>query len=190
MENKSDMTKPGNTGEPPRPEEQQEIKVIDYLRAVRSHIRNGKNKDAYSLLLQATVQYPEDPLILSYYGSLQAIVDKKFRSGVENCKRAIRMLEEQGPPSEKAYYPVFYHNLGKAFIAAGRKKDALDALKKGLKYESGNSDLKKELQDLGVRKQPPLPFLDRSNPINVVLGMIWKSEKKAPPGKKSGGRGQ
>jgi len=190
MENKNDMTKPGNTEEPTKSEEQQEIKASDYLRAVRTHLRNGKNKEAYRFLLQAIVQYPEDPLVISYYGYLQAVVDKKFRSGVENCKRAILLLKEQGPSSEKVPYPVFYLNLGKAYVAAGRKKDALDALKKGLKYDSGNSDLKKELQDLGVRKQPPVPFLDRSNPINVVLGMIWKSEKKAPAGGKSGGRGR
>jgi tetratricopeptide (TPR) repeat protein len=190
MENKSDRNKPGNLGEPPRPEEQQEIKASDYLRAVRTHLRNGKIKDAYSFLLQANVQYPEDPLILSYYGYLQAVVDKKFRSGVENCKRAILLLKEQGLSSEKVPYSVFYLNLGRAFVAAGRKKDAIDALKKGLKYDSGNIDLKKELQGLGERKQPPVPFLDRTNPINKYIGMILKSEKKAPPKGKSGGRGR
>lgn len=190
MNNQDVPKKTGNAGEAGPAAQNEEIKPIDYLRAVRSHIRNGKHKDAYSLLLQASVRFPDEPLILSYYGSLQAAVDKKFRRGVENCKRAILMLEEGGPSSEKTYYPVCYHNLGKAFIAAGRKKDALDALKKGLTYDSGNIDLKKELQDLGVRKPLPVAFLDRSNPINVVLGMIRKSPKKTPPGKKSGGRGR
>jgi hypothetical protein len=190
MENKSDMNKPGNMGEPPRPEGQEEIKPGDYVREVRSHLRNGKHKVAYSLLLQATVRFPEDPLILSYYGYLQAVVDKKFRSGVENCKRALLLLKEQGPSSEKVPYSVFYLNLGKAFVAAGRKKDAIDTLKKGLKYDSGNSDIKKELQVLGDRKEPPVAFLGRSNPINKFLGMILKSSKKAPPKGKSGGRGR
>jgi len=190
MENKIDMNKPGSTGEPLRPEGQEEIRASDYLRAVRSHLRNGKHKDAYSFLLQATIQYPDDPLILSYFGCLQAIVDKKYRSGVENCKRAILLLKEKGSFSEEVLYPVFYLNLGRAFVAAGKKKDAIDALKKGLKYDNGNNDLKKELQGLGVRKQPPVPFLDRSNPINKYIGMILKSEKKASPGGKSGGRGR
>ena len=190
MNEQDDPKKTANGGEAGPAGQNGEFKPSDYLRAVRSHIRNGKHKDAYRLLLQASVRFPDEPLILSYYGSLQAIVDKKFRSGVENCKRAIRMLEERGSSSEKTYYPVCYHNLGKAFIAAGRKKDALDALKKGLKYDSGNSDLKKELQGLGVRKQPPVPFLDRSNPINKYIGLILKAETKAAPGRKSAGRGR
>ena len=167
-----------------------EIRPSDYLRAVRAHLRNGKHKDAYSILLQATIRFPEEPLILSYFGCLQAIVDKKYRSGVENCKRSILLLKKQGSFNEEVLYPVFYLNLGRAYIAAGRKKDAIDALTKGLKYDSGNSDLKKELQGLGVRKQPPVPFLDRSNPINKYIGLILKAETKTTPGRKSAGRGR
>lgn len=166
-----------------------EIKPSEYLRAVRAHLRSGKHKDAYSLLLQASVRYPEDPLILSYYGCLQALVDKKYRSGVETCKRAILLLKKQGSFSEEVLYPVFYLNLGRAYVAAGKKKDAIDAYKKGLRYDNGNSDLKKELQGLGVRKQPPVPFLDRSNPINKYIGMILKPEKNALPGGKGAKRG-
>jgi tetratricopeptide (TPR) repeat protein len=173
-----------------QPEAQEEITPSDYLRAVRSQLRSGKHKDAYSILLQASVRFPEDPLIISYYGCLQALVDKKYRSGVETCKRAILLLKKQGSSSEEVLYPVFYLNLGRAFVAAAKKKDAIDAFKKGLKYDSGNNDLKKELQGLGVRKQPPVPFLDRSNPINKYIGMILKSEKKTPPGGKNGGRGR
>lgn len=190
MERKSDMNKPGGMGEPPLPEGQEESKPSDYLRAVRANLRSGKHKDAYSLLLQATVRFPEEPLVLSYYGCLQAIVDKKYRSGVDNCKRAILLLKNQGSFNEEVLYPVVYLNLGRAFVAAGKKKDAIDALKKGLKFDSGNSELKKELQGLGMRKQPPVTFLDRSNPINKYIGMILKSEKKTPPGRSSGGRGR
>ena len=167
----------------------EDIKPSDYLRAVRSHLRNGKPKEAYGLLLQATVQYPEDPLILSYFGCLQALVDKKFRSGVDACKRSILLLKKQNTFSEEVLYPVFYLNLGRAYAAAGKKKDAIDAFKKGLKYDSGNSDLKKELLGLGVRKQPPVPFLDRTNPINKYIGMILNKTKKSAGGK-TGTRGR
>jgi len=181
MENKSDIKKSG-AGEPDRPEGHVEIKPSDYLRAVRSHLRSGKQKEAYGLLLQATLQYPDDPLILSYFGCLQAIVDKKYRSGVEACKRAILLLKKQQAFSEEVLYPVFYLNLGRAYVAAGKKKDAIDSFKKGLRYDNGNSDLRKGLQGLGVRKQPPVPFLDRSNPINKYIGLILNKAKKMPAG--------
>ncbi len=190
MDKKSDMNDPGKTGEPALPEGQEVIKASDYLREVRSHLRSGKHKNAYSLLLQATVQYPDDPLILSYFGCLQAIVDKKYRSGVETCKRAILLLKKKESFSEEVLYPIFYLNLGRAYVVGGKKKDAIDAFKKGLRYDNGNSDLKKELFGLGVRKQLLVPFLGRSNPINKYIGMIMKSGKKAPPGGKNGGRGR
>jgi len=153
------------------------IKPSLYLRAVRSHLRRGKPKDAYDLLLQATIQYPDDPLILSYFGCLQSIVDRKYRSGVEACKRAILLLKKQNLFSEEVLYPVFYLNLGRAYVAAGKKKDAIDAFKKGIKFDNENSELKKELLGLGVRKQPPVPFLDRSNPINKYIGLILHKTK-------------
>jgi len=190
MNKHDDPNKTANEGDVGPVGKNEEHKPSDFLRAVRIHLRKGKQKEAYSLLLQASVRYPEDPLLLSYYGCLQALVDRKYRSGVETCKRAILLLKKQGAFSEEMLYPVFYLNLGRAYIAAGKKKDAIDALTKGLKYDSGNSDLKKELQGLGVRKQPTVPFLDRSNPINKYIGMILKAEKKAAPGGKSVGRGR
>jgi len=188
MNKQDDPKKIAHAGDAGHAGPDEEIKPSEYLRAVRSHLRNGKHKEAYSLLLQASVQHPEDPLILSYYGCLQALVDKKYRGGVENCKRAILLLKKQSTFGEEVLYPVFYLNLGRAYAAAGKKKDAIDAFRKGLRYDNGNNDLARELHGLGVRKPPPVPFLDRSNPINKYIGMILKSESKAHAAGKSGRR--
>ncbi len=51
------------------------------------------------------------------------------------------------------------------------------AYEKGLGYDKNNSELKKEMKQLGLRKAPPLPFLDRSNPLNVVVGKLLKKPK-------------
>jgi hypothetical protein len=185
MEKKNEPKHAGGGGD----EGHVEIKPSDFLRAVRTQLRGGKLKEAYGLLLQATVQYPDDPLILSYFGCLQAIVDKKYRSGVEACKRAIVLLKKKETFSEEVLYPVFYLNLGRAYVAAKKKKDAIDSFKKGLRYDNGNNDLKQELQKLGVRKQAPVPFLDRSNPINKYIGLILHKTTKSAGGK-SGARGR
>jgi tetratricopeptide (TPR) repeat protein len=182
-----DSKKPQHAGEPVPPDPAQEIKPADYLRAVKAYLRSGKQKDAFSLLLRASVQFPDEPLILSYYGCLQALVDKKYRSGVETCKRAIALFKAKASFGEEVLYPVFFLNLGRAYLAAGKKKDAIDAFHKGLQYDNGNSDLRKELRGLGIRKQPPVPFLDRSNPINKYIGMILQTAKKEPG--KSRGKG-
>jgi tetratricopeptide (TPR) repeat protein len=188
MNEQDDPKKTANAGQDSSGGQHEEVKPIDYIREVRSHLQNAKPKDAYSLLQQATVRFPEDPIILSYYGFLQADLNKKLRIGVDICKRAILLGEERGLSSEKAYIPVLYLNLGKALVAADRKKDALDAFRKGLQYDRGNNDLKKEMQVLGVRKQPVVSFLDRSNPINVLLGLLLKPSKKTPSVGKGGKR--
>jgi hypothetical protein len=82
---------------------------------------------------------------------------------------------------------VFYLNLGKAYLAAGKKKDAINAFNKGLQHDKSNSDLRKELRGLGMRKKPPVSFLDRANPINKCIGMILQKTKKEAD--KRGGKG-
>ncbi len=134
------------------------------------------------------MQFPEDPLILSYYGCLQAIVDKKYRSGVDTCKKAITLLKKAETFGEELLYPVFYLNLGRAYVAAGKKKDAIESFNKGLEYDNSNRELLKELRSLGMRKKPLVPFLDRSNPINKYIGMILHMKEKKPAAGKSRGR--
>ena len=158
----------------------EEVKPSDYLRAVKANLRNGKQKEAFVLLQQAAVRFPDEPLILSYYGCFQALVDKKYRSGVETCKRAIAMLRHKGAFEEELLYPVFYLNLGRAYLSAGKKPDAIEAYTRGLKYDNSNSDLRRELRGLGLRKAPPVPFLDRSNPINKYVGLILRTATKNP----------
>jgi len=155
-------------------------KPSDYLRAVKANLRNGKQKDAFILLQQAAVRFPDEPLILSYYGCFQALVDKKYRSGVETCKKAITMLRQKGVFEEDLLYPVFYLNLGRAYLSAGKKLDAIEAYTRGLKYDNSNTELRRELRGLGLRKAPPVPFLDRSNPINKYIGLILRTVTKNP----------
>ncbi len=179
MKNPNDMKVPqqGAAGEP---EKSAEVRPADYLRAVRMHLKNGKQKEAFKVLQQASVQFPDEPLVLSYYGCLLAVVDKKYRSGVETCKKAITVLQQKEMFEEEILYPLFYLNLGRAYLAAGKKQDAIDAFYDGMQYDSGNSELKRELRALGIRKQPPVPFLDRSNPINKYIGLLLHKPQKTP----------
>jgi len=155
-----------------------EAMPVDYIRTVNAHLKSGNQKDAYDVLQQAVVLYPDDPFILSYYGTLQAIADKKYRSGIENCTRAIVLFRKKSFFGEVERFPVFYLNLGRVYLAAGKKKDAIDAFKKGLQYNGGYNAILKKLKKLGMRNRPPVPFLDRSNPINKYLGMVLRQEKK------------
>ena len=175
MEQRDPDRKPALTGE-----QEKSKKPGDYLRTVRVQLLEGRTKEAYAVLLKAVAQYPDDPLLLSYYGHLQAVVDKKFRSGIAACTRAILLLKKKESFSEEVLYPVFYLNLGRACVTAGRKKDAIDAFKKGLRYDTVNSELQAELRGLGVRKKPPVSFLERSHPINSIIGRMLHRKGSKP----------
>jgi tetratricopeptide (TPR) repeat protein len=157
-----------------------------YIKAARAHLRNGDQEKAYRILLHAVVDYPRDALILSYYGCLQAIVEKKHRSGIDNCRKALSLYRAPDKYSSGVIYPILYLNLGRAYLIANRKKEAIETFSKGLTYDKGHRELKKELQLLGIRKRPAVPFLSRSNPINKYIGKLMrdrKQEEKARPGR-------
>jgi tetratricopeptide (TPR) repeat protein len=184
MKEKDDTKKAWSASDPVTNEAPEVVKPGDYLRVVKDSLRQGNQKEAFGLLQQAALQYPNDPFIISYYGCLQALVDRKYRAGVENCKKAITLIQRESSFGEEMLYPTFYLNLGRAYIAAGKKDDALDAFKKGLKYNSGHRDILNELRALGKRKKAVVPFLDRSNPINKYIGLILHKTNDAPDKKR------
>jgi tetratricopeptide (TPR) repeat protein len=184
MKEKDDTKKSVNASDPVTNASHEVAKPGDYLRAVKVSLRKGNQKEAFGLLQDANLQYPDDPFILSYYGCLQALVDKKYRAGVEKCKQALSMIKKESSFGEDMLFPVFYLNLGRAYVAAGKKKDALDAFGKGLKYDNSNRDILTELRGLGSRKKAPVPFLDRSNPINKCIGLVLHKANGAPDKKR------
>jgi tetratricopeptide (TPR) repeat protein len=178
MKNRDEEEKTANIGLPATSKKQDEATRRDFLRAVKAALRDSNPKEAFRILQQASLHYPDDPMVLSYYGCLQAVVDKKFRSGVENCKKAIALMKLKKSFEEDVLFPVFYLNLGRAYVAAGKKRDAIDAYLKGLEYDNGHYELRKELRSLGERGKPPVPFLDRSNPINKYVGLIVRKSEQ------------
>jgi tetratricopeptide (TPR) repeat protein len=173
------MVKAYSVKEPEPPDNASEIKPGVYLRPVIAHLRKGEQKEAFGLLQHAFLEHPNDPFVLSYYGCLQAVVDKRYRAGVDKCQQAISMIQKLTAFGEDMLYPVFYLNLGRAYVAARRKRDAFDAFEKGLAYDKSNREILMEIRALGSRKKAIVPFLDRSNPINKYIGKIVNKKNKA-----------
>ena len=150
----------------------EEARPSEYVGEMKAYLKSGELRHAYNLASEAAAKYHDNPLILSYYGYLQAIADLKHRTGIETCKRAIELAGEQGLFGEEGLYAVFYLNLGRVYLSARMKQDAIDSFRKGIKFNPHNSDLLNELRGLGAREKTPLAFLGRSNPINKYLGKI------------------
>jgi tetratricopeptide (TPR) repeat protein len=179
MKGHDDHKKPADESAPAPDEHATDLKPVDYIRTMNFHLMKGNERDAYAVLKPATVLYPDDPYILSYYGRFQAVLDKRYKSGIENCRKAIVLLMKKSSGSgEMKRFAVFYLNFGRAYLAGGKKQDAIAAFRKGLQYDTKNAALAKEMQALGTRKKPSVAFLDRANPINKYLGMMRHQKKK------------
>lgn len=149
-----------------------------YIKEVESLLQGNKPEDALRVLYDAGVRYPNNPIIYSYQGYLEAIVNKQYSKGVKTCRHAIDVLMEQMPLGKEFFLPTLYLNLGKAYLAANMLKDAYMSFKKGLEIDKNNEALFNELKSMGIRKKPPLPFLQRSNPLNKYLGRLLHQSKK------------
>ena len=115
---------------------------------------------------------------LSYYAVCVALVQKKFKPSVDLCKKAIEL---------QFYHPEHYANLARVYMAAENRKKALATVEQGLKVMPEDESLLKLRTELGLRRKPPIPFLPRGNPLNVMLGrarhakQVEASEKKKNP---------
>lgn len=147
----------------------------DVIEEMKGLLRLRKYPQALALITAYMAEHPEDPFVLTYYGTLKALVDKDAAAGVAACTRAIINLQRSLPFGIEFFYPTFYLNLGRAHMVAGNKKDAVAAFNSGLKYDGQNPELLGEMKKVGgIRRAAPIAFLPRSNPINKYLGrLLW-----------------
>ncbi|MCL5021977.1 MAG: tetratricopeptide repeat protein [Nitrospirae bacterium] len=106
----------------------------------------------------------DKPAYHSYLALCIAKERGQFQLAVTVCEKAT---------AREPHNPVHYLNLGRIYLLAGKKADAIRAFREGLSHER-DQEIIEELDRLGTRKRPLLPFLGRSNPINKLLGLALK----------------
>lgn len=144
----------------------------DYAEAIRLDLRDGNKKAALGSAQEALVNFPGDPVFLSYFGYLTAIVENKAWEGARMCEEALSILIKSKSTDIVFFFPLLYLNLGKVLLKANRRVSAMNAFQEGLKYDADNRELRSAMKALGTRKGPVISFLDRSNPINKYLGKL------------------
>lgn len=150
----------------------------EYLAEVEELIKLNQKYEALQLLTEALTHYPNNPLILSYRGYLEAAVNKYYFQGEMLCEEAFKGLKEQMPLGESFFLPLLYLNLGRVYAAANKRKAAYETFKKGLEIDNTNENLLNEIKKLGIRKKPAVPFLNRSNPLNKYISkLLYKIRK-------------
>jgi tetratricopeptide (TPR) repeat protein len=144
----------------------------EYVNELEALISKNIQEEALELLTEAMEHYPNNPIILSYYGYIEALVNKQYAEGKKICRQSFKILKEQMSLGEGFFLPILYLNLGRVYLTANKKKDAYYSFQKGLDIDKKNEDLFRELKNLGIRRRPFFPFLKRSNPLNKYIGML------------------
>jgi tetratricopeptide (TPR) repeat protein len=101
---------------------------------------------------------------LAFMGYSIATERGEIRKGIELCHKA-RIADPNNIDN--------YLYLGKIFLFAGKREAAIKAFRAGLKIRRDIRAIE-ELQQLGIRKQPPIGSLPREHNLNIALGRISK----------------
>ena len=115
-------------------------------------------------IFERAVQREERPTISSFLALCIAKERGQFQHAVTLCEKA---------KAREPHNTVHYLNLGRIFLIAGKKDDAIRTFREGLGYEQ-NREIIDEIEKLGTRKPLLISSLERSNPVNKYLGIILK----------------
>lgn len=119
----------------------------------------------YAAALEAVQQVPlsaRTPFVLSANALCLAEVKGSYKIAVNLCHEAIK----KDPKN-----PEHYYRQGRILLLAGRRKDAIWVFRMGLRH-GRQKEILEILASLGIRRPPPINFLQRSNPLNKYLGII------------------
>lgn len=98
---------------------------------------------------------------MSYLALCRAQHEGQIEQWISVCERALRRASLE---------PDVYLNLGRLYLMNRQRGRAIDMLLRGLRLCPDHPGLIAEFSATERRSPPPVPFLDRSNPVNEWLG--------------------
>jgi tetratricopeptide (TPR) repeat protein len=139
----------------------------DAVRRGLDACRRGNWQAGLPVLAQAAEKDPRGRalpgLVYSYLGYGIALREHRVQDGLKLCQHAVKL---------EFYQAENYLNLARTLLLSGNRRAAVRALEDGLQVEPDNPELLKLQGEMGTRRAPVLPFLSRSNPVNLLLGKL------------------
>lgn len=136
--------------------------VIDRVENAIMLAKKGRMKEAIRIF-DENLCFTQNPTATSYYAFCLAAVEKDMERAISFSLMAI----------EKEFYnPDLYLNLGRICLLNNQRNHAFKAFRKGLKFDSSHKGLIKEIKKLGLRREPVVSFLPRTNSVNRYLGIL------------------
>jgi tetratricopeptide (TPR) repeat protein len=135
----------------------------DHFRQGCADLESGALESALTRFRAAHRLDPGAARYRSYYGLTLGLSERRWEQALELCRGAAR---------DEFFDPIHYHNLARLHLGFGFKGEAIRLLRRGLMIDPDNNAIRAALQDLGVRRRPPLGFLRRENALNRLLGRV------------------
>lgn len=120
------------------------------------------NTLAGMLQLEKLSKVTEKAEVSAWLGYCVAKEKGEFSHGLNLCKHAL----EKEPRNTDLYLA-----LGRLYLVAGHRGNAIAALKKGLRM-GPSSAIVHLLEAIGIRKDPVFPFVARNNMLNIFSGRL------------------
>lgn len=146
--------------------------ALETLRRATNAYRLGQAREALALAEAAyriATEIPGAPpqvgTISSFYGLLLGTVGRRPEEGLGLCREAA---------GRNFWEPEVYEHMARLQMSLGERRAALETIERGLALSPEDRGLLEFRQSLGVRRSPPVPFLDRSHPVNRWMGM-WRA---------------
>ncbi|RQW85623.1 MAG: hypothetical protein EHM79_11330 [Geobacter sp.] len=112
---------------------------------------------------EEAAELDETPELISNLAYCLAKENQDFEQAISLCRSAFR---------DESWNSIHYLNLGRIYLLAGRRNNAIRTFRDGLLHEN-NPRIKEELSRLGSRKYPVIASLPREHPFNHMLGKLF-----------------
>lgn len=106
--------------------------------------------------------YERTPVVLSCLGYCLAREEEAMEKAFALCREAVR--REPGNP-------LHHLHLGRVYLIAGKKEQAVTAFSSGLSFGE-HPEILKELKRIGMRQPPLFTFLSRRHLLNRCCGLL------------------
>lgn len=143
----------------------------EYFELGLAYIKEKNWNAALKTLLESRKRLGDRPSdiiparLLSAIGLCLAMAENKIQDGLNYCQRA-RVMEP--------YRAELHCYLGMVYLKAGKKGKAYTAFQEGLRVDPAHKGILSQLDQMGVRKKPALPFLSRGHFLNRMFGRLAK----------------
>jgi tetratricopeptide (TPR) repeat protein len=112
--------------------------------------------------LEAANRLEHSSIVASYLAYCLAVNRTAFDEAITLGREAL---------AEEPNNPVFCLNLGRVYLLAGQKDEAIKTLRQGLVF-CRDEQIIAELNAMGTRKRSVVPWLHRNHPLNKYLGLL------------------